>query len=153
MSVKQKYEGACELPSSLVVEPIWLASWQCFSWTGKWDQRWARLFVFNWSFWFYPSVTSFRVATLPRQRGTLIHLDLVLQNSPQSVTWVRRFPSNSRISSLRKTERWHHWSSKMFQIEKPFVLANSVREGDQEVVPLTFDQFWCRHQSPMTRRI
>ena len=50
---------------------------------------------------FYPSVTSFRVATLPRQRGTLIRLVLV-ENSPQSFTWLRRFPSNSRISSLRR---------------------------------------------------
>ena len=72
----------------------------------------------------------------------------------QSITWVRRFPSNSRISSLRRRERSHHRSSKMFQTEKPFVLANSVREGDQEVVPLTFDHFLMQtptfDQTPIT---
>ena len=42
----------------------------------------------------------------------------------------------------------------MFQTEKPFVLANSVREGDQEVVPLTFDHFLMQtptfDQTPIT---
>ena len=95
---------------------------------------------------FYLSVTSFRVATLPRQIGTLIYLVLVGVLNVQfmtwwflSGTWVRRFASSRMISSLRRNEIK---ISDLLLTKKPFVLAYCVREGDQTVVPLTFVIFF-----------
>ena len=116
---------------------------------------------------FYPSVTSFRVATLPRQRGTLIRLVLV-ENSPQSFTWVRRFPSNSRISSLRrKSQRYFRqretfcagqqcpggWSVGCPFNSRRILICNAdtnLQRPEEcniwsRYYQQTNSQFWCRH--------
>ena len=82
--------------------------------------------------WSYLSVTSLRVATLPRQMGTLIKLVVNLQFTG---TWVKRFPSSRMTSSLSRNRITHLQAEKS---KKPSVLANCVREGNQQVVPLTF---------------